>query len=76
MRVIPGKGGLMMHLNPSKAFDRVDHQYLEAVLAAVGFDPVFCGRITTLYSDIESTIQVNDFFPEPFCVEKFSSKGD
>lgn len=51
-----------------EAFVKVDHQYLEAVLAAAGIGPVFRGWITTTYSDICSVVNVNDYLPGSFSI--------
>lgn len=72
---IPGRS---IHYSPStplysrkgKMFDRIDHQYLAAVLAAAGFCPTFSGWITALYNNIESIVRANGFFSEPFCIEQ------
>lgn len=53
----PGMSEALARLGQSNAFDRVDHQYLEAVFATDGFFPVF--RITTFYSDICSVVKIN-----------------
>ncbi|XP_029640422.1 hybrid signal transduction histidine kinase E-like [Octopus sinensis] len=50
--------GVLINLDQSKAFDCVDNQYLEAVLAAASFCPVFRDWITAIYCDICSVIKI------------------
>lgn len=61
-----GKGVALLNLSQSKAFDRVDHTYLMAVLQASDLGLNFCRWITALYGDIESVVKVNCFFSHPF----------
>ena len=39
----------LINLDQSKAFDRVDHRFLAAVLETAGFQPEFCKWISILY---------------------------
>lgn len=61
-----GKRGALFHLGQSKAFDRVDHKYVVAVLEAAGLNPNFHRWIAAMNSDIESVVKVNGFFTKPF----------
>ena len=63
-------GGALVNLDQSKAFDRVDHQYLAAVLNAVGFGPVFRGWIAAMYSNICSVVKVNGHLSELFGIAR------
>lgn len=47
----PGMSVVLINLDQSKAFNRVNHQYLEAVLALASFGLNFRGWITAMYSD-------------------------
>lgn len=53
------KRSALINLVQSKAFDRVDHRYLAAVLQAVGFAPDFCRWISFLYCSPSAVVQVN-----------------
>lgn len=50
---IPDKGGALVNLDKSKAFDMVDHWYLTVVLQVVRLGTIFHGEINTMYSNIE-----------------------
>lgn len=56
----------LINLNQSKGFDKVYHQYLEVVLVAAGYGPVFRSWIETIYSDICSVVKVKDHLSESF----------
>ena len=49
----------IVSLDQEKAFDRVDHGYLQTTLEAFHFGPNFRHWIKTLYNEIGSHIQVN-----------------
>lgn len=59
LRKEPGMGGAVIHLDPSKSFDKVDLQSLEAVLEEARFSPVF--------GDICLVVKVNDHLSEVLC---------
>ena len=71
----PGMGGALINLDQSKAFDRVDHQYLAAVLRAAGFGPVFRGWIAAMYSNICSVVKVNGHLSESFSIARSVRQG-
>lgn len=64
-----GKGGVLVHLDQSKAFYRVDHQYLEVILEITGLCPGFRSRISAIYGNIKFIVQVNDYLLEPFFIK-------
>ena len=47
----------LINLDQSKAFDRVDHRFLAAVLETAGFEPEFCKWISMLYHDPLAVMQ-------------------
>ena len=49
----------LINLDQSKAFDRMDHRFLAAVLETVGFEPVFREWISMLYRNPQAVVQVN-----------------
>lgn len=53
-------------MDQSKAFDRIDHRFLAAVLGAARLGPTFRSRIAALYSDIESVVRAYDFLLKSF----------
>ncbi|GAB1597330.1 hypothetical protein Ahia01_000009400 [Argonauta hians] len=70
-----GLGGALINLDQSKAFDRVDHQYLAAVLRAAGLGPVFRGWVTKMYSNVSSVVMVNGYCSEPFPISRSVRQG-
>ena len=56
----------LINLDQSKAFDRVDHTFLEAVLSAAGFRVDFCTWIRLLYASPRVMVEVNGVRLEPF----------
>lgn len=59
-------GEALVHLDKRKAFDKVDHHSLEAVLEAAGFSPEFCSWIKAIYGGIRFSVQVNGYLSEQF----------
>ena len=53
--------GALISLDQTKAFDRVDWNYLFRVLATFRFGPSFCTWIKILYNDIGSHVIINGF---------------
>ncbi len=71
----PGFGRAMINVDQSKAFDRVDHRYLAAVLRAAGLGPVFRGWIASMYSGICSVVKLNGHLSEPFQITRSVRQG-
>jgi len=59
----------------AKAFDRVSHEYLFAVLRAFGFGNSFIKWVELLYTDIYSRVLVNGFLSDPFTIERSIRQG-
>lgn len=70
-----GKGMALVHLEESKVFERGDVRYFEATLGEHRLGPTFRSWIVNSYSDIESIIQVNNFFSKPFEIERSVHQG-
>lgn len=64
------KGGVLVHLDQSKTFDRLNHEYLVVVLEVTCLGPNFRNWITAMYSGIESTVRMNSFFSKLFEIER------
>ena len=56
----------LINLDLSKAFDRVDHTFLEAVLSAAGFGLHFRTWIRLYYASPGVMVEVNGVRSEPF----------
>ena len=54
-----GREAALISLDQSKAYDRVDHQFLATVLETAGFQPVFCRWISMMYHSTQTVVQVN-----------------
>ena len=66
---------VLINLDQSKAFDRVDHQFLATVLEAAGFKLEFCKWISILYHNLQAVIQVNRKCLEVFMIEWLVRQG-
>ena len=67
--------GLLVALDAKKAFDSVDHKYIEKCLSAFGcggFIPIF----RTLYSDLETNIIINGVITKGFAIRRGVKQGD
>ena len=62
---------VLINLDQSKAFDRVDHQFMAAVLETARFDPEFCKCISILYHNP----QVNGKHSKAFVIEHSVRRG-
>ena len=65
----------LINLDQSKAFDRVDHQYLATVLQAAGFKPDFCKWISLLYRAPSAVVQVNGKLSSVFALSRSVRQG-
>ena len=62
-------------LDQEKAFDRVSWSYLYDTMKAFGFDDNFVKWIRLLYTDISSSVIVNNFISESFSLERGVRQG-
>jgi hypothetical protein len=70
------KRGAAIFLDMVKAYDRVAHSWLFAVLERMGFSPTFCRWIKNLYSASQSAILVNGFVSRFFHIQSGVRQGD
>ena len=66
---------ILLSLDQSKAFDRVDHNFMFQALSKYGFGPDFLKWVHLLYFDIKSTVLVNGYFTEKFHIERSVRQG-
>ena len=59
----------LINLEQFKAFDRVDHQFLAAVLETAGFKPEFRKWISILYHNPQAVVQVNRKRSKAFVIQ-------
>ena len=62
-------GAALIKLDQSKAFNRVDHRFLAAVLETAGFKLEFCRRIGILYQSPTPMVEVNGMRSGFFAIE-------
>ena len=67
---------ILVSLDAKKAFDSVDHIYIEKTLAAYGFGPNFIKVFKTLYNKITSRIMINGYLSEKINIERGVKQGD
>ena len=65
----------LINLDQSKAFDRVDHAFLESVLSAAGFGLYFRTWIHLLYASPKVMVEVNGVRSEPFTLTRSIRQG-
>ena len=65
----------LINLDQSKAFDRVDHRFLAAVLETAGFRPEFRKWISILYHNPQAVVQVNGMRSGAFAIERSVRQG-
>lgn len=70
------KAGMLMQLDLSKAFDKVNWNYLEAVLTAFGFDKKWNKWILALIKSSSFPILVNGSPSETFTPSRGIRQGD
>eukprot|EP00253_Pinus_taeda_P024446 PITA_24446 len=70
------KAGMLMQLDLSKAFDKVNWNYLEAVLTAFGFDKKWNKWILALIKSSSFSILVNGSPSETFTLSRGIRQGD
>jgi hypothetical protein len=67
---------ILVSLDAKKAFDSVNHDYIETVLEKYGFGPVMRKTFRILYNDIKARILVNGHFSESINIERGVKQGD
>ena len=59
LHLVYDNNDILISLDRSKAFDRVDHWFLVTVLETARFEPEFCKWISMLYYNPQKVVQVN-----------------
>ena len=67
---------VLISLDAKKAFDSVEHSYIEKTLAAYGFGPVFIETFRILYKDINAKILINGFLSDKIEIRRGVKQGD
>lgn len=66
---------LVISLDAEKAFDRVEWEYLFAVLKKFGFGENFISWIRLLYSSPKASVHTNDVYSDYFTLERGTRQG-
>jgi hypothetical protein len=66
----------IISLDAKKAFDSVDHKYIDKVLDKYGFGNNFRKYFKTLYMDLKARILVNGYLSEAIAIERGVKQGD
>jgi hypothetical protein len=67
---------VIVSLDAQKAFDSVDHRYLDCVLEKYGFGDQFRKIFNLLYKDNKSTLLINGFQTSPLSIQRGVKQGD
>jgi hypothetical protein len=70
------QNAVLISLDAKKAFDSVDHKYIENTLIAYGFGPNLINTFIVLYNKITARILVNGFQSESIKIERGVKQGD
>ena len=68
--------GLLVGVDAKKAFDSVDHGYMQGVLRAYGFGPKFINWVKLLNKNLTAEIMVNGFKTDKINIEQSVKQGD
>ena len=58
-RLDDGTEAVLINLDQSKAFDRVEHRFLSSILETAGFKPEFYRWISMMYHNPQAVAQAN-----------------
>jgi hypothetical protein len=67
---------VLASLDARKAFDSVDHEYIDEILSRYGFGDSFRLYFKTLYKDISARIIINGYFSDQIGIERGVKQGD
>jgi exonuclease III len=70
------ENAVMISLDAKKAFDSVDHLYIERTLKEYGFGQGFIKAFRVLYSGITARVMINGFPSEAIKIERGVKQGD
>ncbi|KAL1945502.1 hypothetical protein VTO73DRAFT_2353 [Trametes versicolor] len=68
--------GAIVALDQEKAYDKIDHAYLWAVLRRMNFPECFIATVRTLYGAAESTVMLNGVISSRFRIVRGVRQGD
>ena len=68
--------GFIVAIDFAKAFDSVDHEYLESALRAFGFTEKYINMVKLLYKNAESAVMNNGLTTKYFLLGRSCRQGD
>ena len=71
-----GRRGAVVALDQEKAYDKILHPYLWAVLGRFGFPPRFIGMIRSLYTGVRTKILINGELSRPIRIVRGVCQGN
>lgn len=77
LRIKKGKsGGCAIKLDMATAYDRVEWNYLNAIMLALGFPASWCSLVMKCVSSVSFSVRVNGVFSESFIPTRGIRQGD
>jgi len=70
------KEAYLITLDAQKAFDSVDHNYLQNILLKYGFPAEYISWVKVIYSDLRANVLINGFKGELIKIERSVKQGD
>ena len=67
---------IIASLDAQKAYDSLDHSYINNTLRAYNFPEKFISQVTLLNSNLQAQVQVNGFMSNRFDIERGVKQGD
>jgi hypothetical protein len=69
-------GGCDIKLGMAKAYDRVEWEYLNAIMQALGFPTSWCSLVMKCISSVSFSVRVNGVFSDNFKPTRGIRQGD
>jgi hypothetical protein len=69
-------GGCAIKLDMAKAYDRVEWNYLNAIMHALGFPDSWCSLVMKCVSSVSFSVRVNGVFSDTFRPSRGIRQGD
>ena len=73
---ITEENGAIVALDQEKAYDKIKHDYLWAVMERFGLPRIFVNTVKTLYTNASTMVAINGILSDPFKVSRGVRQGD
>ena len=70
------ENGAIVALDQEKAYDKIKHNYLWAVMERFGLPRIFVNTVKTLYTNASTMVAINRILSDPFKVSRGVRQGD